>query len=897
MPNDAISLQQGDAGSAAYSAIVTELLQILAEAGLASEPAEAPNGLRTPEPQEEASGYGKGIAARGYADYTKAAIPPTLKAAVEGDPPRMIAADVWQELSKQNEKAAADAAASLRGQQADFKAREAELDRLKIITNKIADDWDKKEGVDLTEFGEGKIPPEDISQRAQEFNKKRSEAERSLTAAKIKLQVSPERASDALRLMDHPRNNPERAQITSGLKQFEATAAKGGTPKQAAAATFKNLQALQASLFAWNDRRARENQPPAAEAIALGDLLQRIQREVIQGIAARKEDLPLPDGLPANEAQESQQAWQNLVASGDPNWTPGPGNRIGVPVEPDQPILSKFGMPTPDKLDKAQAENFRAATLTNFASLMQTSAGRSLVGQINAGSHKVVIRPGVEPGQLDASPGSDSRKQKGRGDDSTVSMVAGSKDSDMMLATKDGNVLTAPGPIVLGHELVHALHSSKGVSGKDIGTGKIPEAEMDLWAEGGLEDPTLWTNMEEYKTIAKGKLSEQTLRAQFGLSATRFGHGSPAVGARVKNSFETAIDNYNEMEKSDPAQVDKLLIGRKFDPNSLTDRQKLELLKSDATGPLPAGWPVAQLSTAQIKAVVAEKLDYKQFRALGWSPFDLDDKDIVTFVKKTAYNDRTPNGLAYRKAGGDNVFAALSSFAKQTHARVPKAPGGELSEPLAGVATAAKLKAINEVETVLDAFLRSASDELDPKTLDVDKSSKLSRRLATAALACTMAEQSLVRTFKQIASDNEKVNNDKSYSVMIKAMTDVETTLAVQGGNAEALLIDEKLNTARKAVFNCENVKPTLIANKAAKRRQETCNAITAQLAILEKRRDSVRKRTESDLNKILAATGYTEGDVETLGRLMTTKLLEPRLAQRIGNAWRDAKAAVAKKT
>jgi len=908
MPSDAVSLQSAPKAGAAVSVIVTELLQILElNASLPETPMPDESGVAAPDVGDRAEGvssYGVGLGKRGFADYTKAAIPQALKDIVEAPPPpTMIGSTTWQKLAEEQAGAAKNASADMRAIEREVQDSKAEVAKWEKIGNLFQRAMMDNTGVDLREFGMEMIPADKLDDSLGKLQKDSSAASLRLQKAQEKLAMTPDRAAAVLRLIDDPRNNPERKQVTQALKLFEETNKKfGGNPKELAKAQFNDLVQIQKVLAAWNDRRAREDLPPSAEAIALGDLVQKLQREAIKGIVDQNDELPLPVGLDEKQATQARKAWKNLVASGDGDkWQSGEGNRISIPVpKPGQALKDKFGLPSTKKIDASQTAQFRMDMLSNFAMLLQTDAGRSIVNQLNEGTHSVRILPGEEPNQ--SNDDIYSHKTKGKGTSSAVLIPPGGKDSDVMLGTKGGNVLTAPQFIVMGHELIHALHSSRGVSRKDDDPNKIPDAETKKWKAGGIDNNAQWTDMEEYRTIFKGKLSEQTLRAQFGLSAERYGHASPKTGDSVKQAFEGAIKNYETVDQADPRLVDQKILDRKLDPTEFTDRQKLALLESDAAGPLPDGWPASQLSPAQIKAVVAKGLDHKAFQYLGWSPFDLDDKTIVCYVEHEAFPQRSPAGLTYRALGSDQAFAAIDSFSKATRTAMPSAPSGELAAPFAGVCTQQKLGVLLQAREILGKFLDEARDELDPAMRsEALAPGKLPKRLKLAQGAYTIAASGVTRSFESTNLDarvkDAKVNEKEAVQFMLAAMKRVGERLKLnEQGYAEGADIDGAILQARLAVSACQLAKAgPLSNNRETENRKAICTDFGTYLQSLENRIKAVRLRATAALEGILRSKGYMASHVKTLEALLATPLIDPRLRQRIDNTLRDAKVWVAK--
>ena len=392
-------------------------------------------------------------------------------------------------------------------------------------------------------------------------------------------------------------------------------------------------------------------------------------------------------------------------------------------------------------------------------------------------------------------------------------MPPGGRDSDTMFQTDNRNVLTVPTAVTMGHELVHALHNSRGSNRSEQ---QVSDAEMKKWQASGLDDKKLWTNAEEYQTIFKGKLSEQTLRAQMGLSAVRLGHVTQLVfdDAKVKhvsekleNVFEDAINTDAAIEqfgadkavaRPGRAEVDRQLNARNIDPSALTDRQKLNILTSDLTGPLPDGWPCSTLSVDQLKSIVANKLDYKKFQPLGWSAFDVRPTDLVAFIAREVFYDRTPQGLAFQRFGGDAAAKKMASFAQLTGATMPQAPATELTGPCASLCTTAKLKALEQAPKAIDAFLTQAKDEINQEALSkISTGGTITKRLDAIEAAWKFASTEIVGQFESSALSKARPKDseiDKTDLVdkMIAAMQDLGIAVkSAMQDRMPGLFIDE----------------------------------------------------------------------------------------------------------
>jgi hypothetical protein len=159
---------------------------------------------------------------------------------------------------------------------------------------------------------------------------------------------------------------------------------------------------------------------------------------------------------------------------------------------------------------------FRENVLTQLGLLMSAPNGRVLVTGLIHGSQVVTIRPmegtggiaesGTSPDSIQNDDGSPNI-----GGTTTVYLSDSLTDDTAVAFDADGNELASPVFIMLGHELVHAVHNAAGINQRNA------EASS-----------TEWVNREEEVTIAGPDLSENTLRAEHGLGE-RHGHGHQLV--------------------------------------------------------------------------------------------------------------------------------------------------------------------------------------------------------------------------------------------------------------------------------------------------------------------------------------------------------------------------------
>jgi hypothetical protein len=110
-------------------------------------------------------------------------------------------------------------------------------------------------------------------------------------------------AQDAcLSILDAPANNPEWARVGRALARIEEIDAEflagrlnDANAREKAVEKAAALFALLEEIFAWIDRRTQHKLPPTAEAVALGDVLQRVHENLIKDVLEHNWDLPLPD--------------------------------------------------------------------------------------------------------------------------------------------------------------------------------------------------------------------------------------------------------------------------------------------------------------------------------------------------------------------------------------------------------------------------------------------------------------------------------------------------------------------------------------------------------------------------------------------------------------------------
>lgn len=502
-----------------------------------------------------------------------------------------------------------------------------------------------------------------------------------------------EKIKAVLPILDAPENNPERGDIGRQLgeleeieKRYAALVSKAVEPqkselaKAAAQERVAKLNEMERTLADWLNRRTEQGLPPTREALAMSDLVQREHTKVIEEFIEKGwSPPPLADDASMTDAELAavKKTWDDLVA--------GTG-KIRVEIKDPGGKGSDHYLFKEQKNLKglplsAEAKTLRVELLANMSRLLGSPSGRDLIGALEGAGHSLLFYPGPEPmarafpldAILDSGADPDAPESSAKaGDASLIEFPLGYKNSADMLRTEDGNFLYSPTHVILGHEMVHALHNAQGINRAQI-TG-LSQAEEDMW-----------TDFEEIWTIKKGDLSEQTLRNDYGLSADRFGHGFPAtsadLGEKAIVQAEKAKALYDLMHSSDTsvAKVDvrKVLVeDRKFGQafyDRLTDALKYDIYKdADCRGPLPGGWDPLQLTPAKIKGIVADSLP-NRLPMLGWAPYNLVysgsnvavfgfSQSIKEIVSGWVHHPRTSEGRRFKALGGTQVFNAFGTF-------------------------------------------------------------------------------------------------------------------------------------------------------------------------------------------------------------------------------------------
>jgi Effector protein len=571
----------------------------------------------------------------------------------------------------------------------------------------------------------------------------------SITAAKAQPNKMA-RIQAVLPLLDAPENNPERKDVGVMLAELEeidkryadldsgplTDEAKTQLAKERAQERVEKLNEMERKLGEWLNRRTEQGLPPTQEAMAMNDLVQREHTKVIKEFVDK--GWSPPPVADANEMTDEEvialkKTWDDLV-----NGTSCIQVEVKDPggTENDKGIYDHlkglYGPVTPE-----QVEAFKGELLSNMSRLLGTPAGRDLIANLDKAGKKINFYPGNNPqawafsGETKVLSGTDvdqPESAKKAGDHTTIEYPLGRKDSDEILRTEDGNFLFSPTHVIIGHEMVHALHNSEGTHRGDI-TGMTPE------------ERAMWTDFEEVWTINKGKLSEQTLRNDYGLSADRFGHAFPETKDELADKAiaqaEKAEKFYELMHSADTSKpkvdVEKILVeDRKFGKafyDRLTDAMKYDVYADkDCVGPLPVGWDPLRLTVGKIKSIVADKLPCRM-PMLGWTSYNLEyskstemvfgfPKSIMEIVSHRVHHPRTAQGRQFRDLGEAAVFARFDDFKRATGTDLGSWNDRDwrvnLRTMIRAAATADQMISSVPFLTVVDASMPDAPDAKDP---------------------------------------------------------------------------------------------------------------------------------------------------------------------------------------
>ncbi|MDO5428592.1 M91 family zinc metallopeptidase, partial [Parabacteroides sp.] len=166
--------------------------------------------------------------------------------------------------------------------------------------------------------------------------------------------------------------------------------------------------------------------------------------------------------------------------------------------------------------------DFKEKMIVSIKKLIQKELGRKLIMDIAKGGFAVTIRPSNEDTEPHANPtwrereetgnrtGERNEKEEpGEGVEATVVIPAAMDDSSFQCYNADFELCDEPLFVILGHELIHAYHMTKGEA---YSNSIKPDTDPE------------YDNKEEEKTIATDPLfSENMIRTEHGFMP-RFGH-------------------------------------------------------------------------------------------------------------------------------------------------------------------------------------------------------------------------------------------------------------------------------------------------------------------------------------------------------------------------------------
>jgi hypothetical protein len=256
----------------------------------------------------------------------------------------------------------------------------------------------------------------------------------------------------------------------------------------------------------------------------------------------------------------------------------------------------------PENIPDAKALNdFRMEIMSTMARLMSNKSGRKILSLIDGAKREkekddivgktttkltLDILPGVKPmcssqegddayGTPKGGTGADmlGELDAGKGTSCWVTLPCGMKDGDILAQTKNGNPIMAPTPVLLAHELLHALHN---LTGTNRGKGNNKEQER-LLKDAELSEK--WSNFEEYWTIMGGEISEKTVRDDYGLSAERLGHKRMDPEKSLANVATEIAQAAQEIDGIGPETVYSDLKKKGLAPEVIAGMTEVERLK------------------------------------------------------------------------------------------------------------------------------------------------------------------------------------------------------------------------------------------------------------------------------------------------------------------------------
>ena len=514
-------------------------------------------------------------------------------------------------------------------------------------------------------------------------------------------QTPQQRMAKCLPVLDAPENNPERGKLEKLLGELDTLSKEmakplpGGLSREEQKAKKQEfarqkgalLNKMHRDLAEWVNRRTETGQPPPREAVALSDIVQAEHQKLIKDHIDNGWSPPPVgdmDQLTEEEQAEVKAQWDRLLDGSGALQFP-----ISKPTGGSKQERDLWDSVTSDRTEgpptEQELKQFRIEMLAAMARLMGTPSGRDMFAQMEKAfkdnGKRVQFMVGNSPAcwaydggsaKSDANPENPEKDKRGAGTDPTITYKLGGKDSYRSYNMDNGNFLFAPTPITLAHEMAHALHNMEGT-------------KRDALPMTGI-DP-LWNNFEEYWTITKGDLSEQTFRQDYGLSAMRFGHISQDPKSDAANKSIKAVENSKALADlragtgSGPVDIETVLQTdrgfTKAQVDMMNDTIKLEIMKDPTVkGPLPAGWDPVRLTGAKIKSIVADNLPFRMY-LLGWTAYNLDytggatgalgfPESLKDITLARVHHPRSASGRQFKSLGGKTAIDAFPGFKTAT---------------------------------------------------------------------------------------------------------------------------------------------------------------------------------------------------------------------------------------
>jgi uncharacterized Zn-binding protein involved in type VI secretion len=215
-------------------------------------------------------------------------------------------------------------------------------------------------------------------------------------------------------------------------------------------------------------------------------------------------------GLPVSRVND-RMVHGGIIVQGSPHLVVG-GPRFSLPV----------------KMTVKGPADFQNKVIRDLYKLYTTASGKVLLERLNRSGRAVSIEPESDPHNSFCSAASNRSAMNGTGSDSTVNY-----NPDVAISAYDaqGNTITEPPQVVLGHELCHAMHNADG------------DAQTESTSDPDPNAPKSQPNIEKEEAYAIGtgswnnaSPSENSIRADLGLARRDNHYGSSGIG-QIQHNF------------------------------------------------------------------------------------------------------------------------------------------------------------------------------------------------------------------------------------------------------------------------------------------------------------------------------------------------------------------------